>query len=59
MIYIQLWLDLDLLLYLVSRDWRHVGRHRRLHSHYPVGNWIRRRIVPRKQMVFQNKAHVL
>lgn len=35
--------------YLVSRDWRHVGSHCGLHSHYPVGDWIRRSIVPRKQ----------
>lgn len=49
----------DLLQYLVSRDWRHVGRHRRLHSHYPVAHWIWRRIIPRKHTVFQMKAQLI
>lgn len=53
-VYIQV-----LLQYLVSRNWRHVGRHRRLHSHYPVSHWIGRRIVPRTQTVFQYKAQEL
>lgn len=32
--------------HLVSWDWRHIGRHCRLHSHYPVSHWIWRRIIP-------------
>lgn len=44
--------------YLVSRDCRHIGRHCRLDSHYPVSHWIWRRIIPSKRESSSQKSYL-